>query len=418
MKGLFKQIPINQILIIPIVLALAALPDAAQVFTVTPENVNPKYLNFTPTNVLLPSLPLTDHDRQDLLRYLQSDQGFTMRPLPVANLTLPANGEMKPSGSDYANLIQKKGMAAAAGKRVVITNVKIERDKILLDFNGGPYHRHRWLRHISIGMGPMAPYDDTPMVQDQPNEATGARVTLVFKHGVPDLTGMQVEALLKPIVDFSLRTPLQAYTDTLPPFVRKAILAHHVLVGMNQEMVLSAMGEPWKKMHEEVGNQYVGIWIYGKPPDPTQFVRFSGDRVIRLEIAAVGKPIVAHDQNEMRDYWKTQLPENARVIHLGDQNPAAAAAQSAPAAPPSLRYPGEKLPADQNKNTPQMEPVEFPKGMGGGQSTSSGQNTSSGGQRTGSSTSTQSSPGTPLAQSPQPSTPTPSQQFVATSSPR
>ncbi|HTV06427.1 MAG TPA: hypothetical protein VME86_13745 [Acidobacteriaceae bacterium] len=357
-------------LVIPVIFALAGLSATAQVFTVTPENVNAKYLEFTPTNVQLPTLPLTHHDREDLLRYLQAEQGFTMRPLPVANLTLPANGEMKPNGSDYANLIQKKGLAAEAGKRVVITNVNIDDDRIVIDFDGGPYHKHRWLRHFSIGMDP---YDTTPVVQDQPNEATGARVTLVFEHGVPDLTGMQVEALLKPIVDFSLKTPLQAYTDTLPPFLREAILQHHVLVGMNHKMVLSAMGEPWQKMHEEVNNQYVEIWIYGKPPDPTQFVRFVANRVIRLEIARVGEPIEVHAKNEMRDYWSKQLPANAQIIQLGDQNPSAAAQQNAPAAPPSLRNPGETLPADQNKNTPQMQPVEFPKDTGGSQPSSGSQ---------------------------------------------
>lgn len=213
----------------------------------------------------------------------------------------------------------------------------------------------------------MDPYDTTPVVPDRPNEAMGARVTLEFKHGVPDLTGAQVEALLKPIVDFSLKTPLQAYTDTLPPFLKKAVLQHHVLVGMNHQMVLGAMGEPWKKMQEDVNKQYVEIWIYGKPPAPTQFVRFAGNRVIRLEIARVGKPLEVQAKNQMQDYWKTQLPDNARIVRLGDQNSSDTAAQSVPAAPPSLRYPGEKLPADQNKDTPQMQPVQFPKGMGGDQ---------------------------------------------------
>lgn len=355
---------------IPLLVVLLVLPAGAQVFTVTPENVDAKYLQFTPTNVPLSSLPLTHHDRQDLLRYLQAEQGFTMRPLPVANLTLPANGEMKPSGSDYADLIQKKGLASKAGKRVVITNVAIDKDKIVIDFNGGPYHKHRWLRHISIGMDP---YNTAPVMQDQPNEATGARVTLVFKQGVPDLTGMQVEALLKPIVDFSVKTPLQAYTDTLPPFLRKAVLAHHVLVGMNHEMVLSAMGEPWKKMREDVSNMDVEIWIYGKPPDPTQFVRFAGNRVIQLEIARVGEPMEVHANNEMGDYWSKQMPENARIVKLGDQNPSDTAHQNAPAAPPSLRNPGETLPADKDKRTPQMQPVQFPKDMGGGQSSTGGQ---------------------------------------------
>lgn len=343
--------------------ALCALPAAAQVFTVTPENVDAKYLQITPTDIKLPTAPLTQHDRQQLLRYLQSEQGFTMRPLPIATLTLRANGQMKPNGSDYANLIDKKGLAAKAGQRVVISDVTIEKDRIILDFDGGPVHKHRWLRHISIGMDP---YNSAPLATDKPNEAMGSRITLVFSHGVPDLTGFQVEALIKPIVDFNVKTPLQAYTDTLPPFLRKAILAHQVLVGMNRQMVLSALGDPRSKMREVENNEPVEIWLYGMPPQPTQFVRFNGGRVIRLEIARVGEPIEVHAKNEMGDYWATQLPDNARVVKLGDQSPQDVSKETAPTNAPTLRNPGEQLPADKDPNTPQMGPVQFPKDEGAG----------------------------------------------------
>src|ERR1700739_2672119 len=210
---------------------------------------------------------------------------------------------------------------------------------------------------------------------------------------------MQVGALVNPIVDFSVKTPQQAYTDTLPPFLRKAVVEHHVLVGMNHEMVLSAMGEPWQKMREDVDNMNVEIWIYGKTPDPTQFVRFAGNRVIRLDIARVGEPVEVHAKNEMQDYWSKQLPENARIVKLGDRNPSDATQQNAPAPPPTLRDPGETLPADKDKNTPQMQPVQFPKDMGGGQP-------STGGQGSQPSSAPQSQP------APAPSAPNASQQLV------
>lgn len=352
MKGFF----------ISILAALLTLPATAQVFTVQPEGVAAKYLQFTPTDVKLSNLPLTNHDRQELLRFLQAEQGFSMRPLPVASITLPANGMLKPSGSDYVNLVQKKGISVEAGKRVVITDIRIDKNKIILDFNGGPEHKHKWLRHVSIGMDP---YNTMPVVPDNPNQPTGTRIELTFPHDVPDITGQQVEALIKPLIDFNLKTPLQAFTDTLPPFLKKAVLAHRVLVGMDRRMVLSALGEPRTKMKDMENGQPVDLWIYGEPPDPTQFVRFDGDRVIRLEIAPVGKPIEVHAKNEMGDYWAKQPPSNQRVIHLGDQNPDAAATQSARKAAPTLRNPGETLPADKNPDTPQVGPVEFPKDMGG-----------------------------------------------------
>jgi hypothetical protein len=95
-------------------------------------------------------------------------------------------------------------------------------------------------------------------------------------------------------------------------------------------------------------------------------VRFNGDRVMRLEIAPVGKPVEIHAKNEMGDYWSKQPAQNVRVIHMGDQNPADAGKESAKKSP-TLRNPGETLPADKNPDTPQMGPVEFPKGTGGSQ---------------------------------------------------
>lgn len=357
---------------ISLLAALLTLPAAAQVFTVTPEGIDGKYLEYKPTNVVLSTVPLTHHDREELLRFLQSEQGFTMRPLPVATLTVHANGEMKPSGADYVETIRNKGLAAKAGQRVVITDIAIEKDRILLDFNGGPVHKHKFLRHISVGMDPSA---TTPIVHDNPNEATGSRITLIFPHDVPDLTGLQVEDLVKPIVDFNVKTPIEAYTDTLPPFLRQAVLAHHVLVGMNHDMVLSAMGQPKTKMREEENQMDIEIWIYGEPPQPTQFVRFSGNRVIRLEIAKVGEPIEVHATNETGDYWSTQQPDNTRIVKLGDQNTTDAAKQTAATAPPSLRNPGEPLPADKDANTPQMQPVQFPKDTNGSQPTTGQQST-------------------------------------------
>ncbi len=72
--------------LLPLVTTLLALPATAQVFTVTPEGVDAKYLDFKPTDVTLPTLPLTHHDREELLRFLQSEQGFTMRRCPSQHL--------------------------------------------------------------------------------------------------------------------------------------------------------------------------------------------------------------------------------------------------------------------------------------------------------------------------------------------
>jgi hypothetical protein len=356
-KGFWHRIP-GPALLFPLMFALSAFPVAAQVFTVAPEGIDGKYLDFQPTNIAISTVPLTNHNREDLLRFLTSEQGFAMRPLPIATITLHANGPMSPSGSDYVSTIRDKGLAVKAGERVVLTDVKIDKDRILLDFNGGPEHKHKWLRHIEIGMDPNM---TTPVVNDSAQAPTGTRITLVFPHAVPDMTGMQVEALIKPIVDFNLKTPVQAYADTLPPWLKKSILDHHALVGMNTDMVIAALGQPRTKVREREGQMPFEEWIYGEPPDPVQFVRINGNRVIRIETAKVGESPEIRAENEMGDYWDTKPAQNTRIVKLGDNAPATPGAETAPRKPPTLKNPGETLPADKDANTPQMAPVQFPK---------------------------------------------------------
>ena len=356
-KGFWHRIP-GPALLFPLMFALSAFPVAAQVFTVAPEGIDGKYLDFQPTNIAISTVPLTNHNREDLLRFLTSEQGFAMRPLPIATITLHANGPMSPSGSDYVSTIRDKGLAVKAGERVVLTDVKIDKDRILLDFNGGPEHKHKWLRHIEIGMDPNM---TTPVVNDSAQAPTGTRITLVFPHAVPDMTGMQVEALIKPIVDFNLKTPVQAYADTLPPWLKKSILDHHALVGMNTDMVIAALGQPRTKVREREGQMPFEEWIYGEPPDPVQFVRINGNRVIRIETAKVGESPEIRAENEMGDYWDTKPAQNTHIVKLGDNAPATPGAETAPRKPPTLKNPGETLPADKDANTPQMAPVQFPK---------------------------------------------------------
>jgi hypothetical protein len=332
----------------------------AQVFTVTPEGVNSHYLEFHATHVQLSSQPLTERTRQDLVRVLDAEQGFAMRPLPRGShgLDLHANGNLNPAGSDYVRSLQEHGVSAKPGDRCVISDVRIKGNRMVFDLNGGPDKKHKFLRHISIGTDP---YYTTPVVQDNGIEPTGARITLIFEGGVPEMTGDQVRALLQPLLGFGLKSPVQAYTDTLPPQLKQAILNHQVLVGMNTEMVIYALGQPTSKIREVEGNMPFEEWIYGEPPHDVTFVRINGNRVIRVETAKVGQSPVIHAENEVGDYWSTQPDPNIHEVKLGDQSSNDQKEQRAPAAAPSLRNPGETLPQDKDMNTPTMKKVQFPK---------------------------------------------------------
>lgn len=272
-------------------MALAALAASAQVITIDSEGkikgdgapVDKRYAQIQPTNIPLPSTTLDPKTRLDILRTLEAEQGFAMRPFPRGHkgLTLVANGKLEPAGEAYLNMATSEGISAKPGDRVVLSDVKIEKSKIVFDLNGGPDHKHAFLRHVQIGSGPVM----NPAVQGDDQEPTGARLTLTFKGDLPELTPQQIKALLAPLISFDLKTPIQAFTDTLPPVLKEAILSHHVMVGMSTDMVIFAKGRPERKMREMDGLMPFEEWIYGEAPQEVDFVRINGNRVIRLEVA-------------------------------------------------------------------------------------------------------------------------------------
>jgi hypothetical protein len=334
----------------------------AQVFVVQPQHVEQRYAQFTPTNIKLSDDHLTTVGREQLIRFMQAEQGFAMRPLPVGNLDLQANGPMTPGGDKYIDELHQKGISAKPGDRVVVTDIKFHDNSISFDLNNGPEHKHKYLRHISVGMDPTM---SNPIVPDDGRIPTGSRITLVFPNHIPDLTGPQVEALLKPMIDFGVKSPAEAYAESLPPFLQKAIMEHRVLVGMDRDMVVYAKGQPDKKSREQENGKPIEIWIYGESPQPVEFVRFTDNYVVRVEEAKVGEPMEVRTANEMGDYWGNQpvVAANQHEVQLGDRTSADVTEENAPKAPPTLRNPGEKLPTDNDKNQPTMQPVNFPPGM-------------------------------------------------------
>ena len=329
----------------------------------TINTVDRRYQQIVPTHVPLTKSELDAKTRLELIRLLDAEQGFAMRPFPRGHkgLTLQANGKLEPFGEAYLDMATAEGLAAKPGDRVVLTDVKIEHSHIVFELNGGPDLKHRILRHVEIGVGP----EMNPAVQGTGDEALGARLTLSFENHLPELTGAEVKALLAPLISFDVKTPIQAFTDTLPTKLKEAILNHHVLVGMSTDMVIFAKGQPDGKSRELEGQMPFEEWIYGKPPQDVEFVRINGNRVIRLEVAKVGETPVIFTRDEVTGLMRTDGTAldpagdpNTRITKEGDveRNPDT----QAPAAPPSLRQPGEKLPADKPQ-TGVMKPVQFPK---------------------------------------------------------
>ena len=341
---------------------LCARAVSAQVFTVSTEHIDGQKLSFQPTSVPLPTQPANIRTRQELTRALQSEQGFAMRPLPFTSkgVILTANGPLSPEGSSYVAALEEHGISSKTGDRVVITEVKIKGDRLILDLNGGPDHKHKYLRHVQVGVGGAM---NSLGGRDDGQEPVGSRVTLVFPHELPDVSGAQVKELLGPLINFGLKSSSEAYAETLPPMLKKAVLDHRVLVGMSSDMVLHAVGQPVQKVREREGQMPFEEWIYGVAPERVEFVRINNERVIRVEDALVGETPVVRASNEVGDYWSTQASGNVRMVKLGDEAPTDRAQQNKTVNAPSLRKPGEVLATDKDPSRPTPQAVQFPKGM-------------------------------------------------------
>ena len=138
--------------------------------------------------------------------------------------------------------------------------------------------------------------------------------------------------------DFDAKSALEAYLETVSPKVKEAIKNHHVLVGMNHDMVIYAKGRPAKKVREHDGGVEGGVeyeeWIYGTPPQDVDFVRFVGDEVVRVETMKVDGQKIVRIEKE---------------VDLGAPT-VAKKQEDRPATAPTLRRPGEEMP-ESNSHT-------------------------------------------------------------------
>ena len=273
---------------------------------------------------------ITEQHRLDLIRTFNAELVYirTQFPMGKVGLTLK-DGKISPNGEKLQEMLALWGPSVKPGDRAMITKFEIRSNEIHLEINGGPVKKQKWYQHVQVGVnGGMT----TPGGQVDPtNNPRGSYVDLKFDHHVPDVTVEQLKQLLWPVFDFDSKSPLEAYLETVPPKVKEAIQNHHVLVGMNREMVIYAKGRPPKKIREkdDEGTEYED-WIYGDPPQEVDFVRMVGDEVIRVETMKV------NGEKEVR---------TEKEIDLGGPAVATAAEKEEhPVKAPTLRRPGEDAP--------------------------------------------------------------------------
>jgi len=263
---------------------------------------------------------ISKEDRVQILRSFSTGLVYVRTYFPVGELGLTLKqGHLTPAGSELQRLIEARGAAAKPGDLVRITAIVFKDDYIHFEINGGPAKNPKWYQKMTISGpgGTISPGQkkNPKSPQESGPDSRGSYVDLYFDKYIPELTVRQLHQLLSPVFDLEAKSPVEAYVETVPPRIKEAIKEHHVLVGMNREMVIYAKGLPVRKIREEKEGTQYEEWIYGEPPQDVEFVRFSGEEVVRVETIKVNgeKSIRTEKETDEGDHGKevTKPPETS-----------------------------------------------------------------------------------------------------------
>jgi len=328
------------LLLFPSLLFFASFPvygqagDAAQ--TQNPASASSSKTSNDPTPVpaadpIPPNAQrISKQSRYEIIRDFETQLVYARTAFPMGRKGLQLKeGVITPNGEELRQALTLWGPAVKPGDPAHISLVQIKDDHIHFEINGGPVHHKKWYQRVEVSGTYGTPVTGGP---DEPqSNPHGSFVDLYFGKYVPEMTAQQLRGLLYPVLDFNARNKEQAYLNTVPPKVKEAIQAHHVLVGMNQEMVLHAKGKPPRKVRERDGATEYEEWIYGEPPADVDFVRIVGEEVVRVETMKVSGEKILRTEKEVI----LQPPDKDKDKEAKKEP------TERPANAPSLRRPGE-----------------------------------------------------------------------------
>jgi hypothetical protein len=335
---------------VPILLAVVTVwsfCSASDVKTINTSSTKPSELKNELPSELQGHPPLSKETRIELIRSMEAEFGFARHVFPKGDkgIQLTSSGQLAPDDQAITMQVATYGPAAKLGDKVQITSVIFKEKEIVFEINGGSKKHTHWYDHVEVGGGGGM----TPVHQQKGTASPGCTLALLFPKFVPEMTANDVKKLLSPVIDFSVKSPTQAYVDTLPPKLKESIQNHQALVGMNKDMVIDALGRPPKRIRENDGSVDYEEWIYGEPPSDVQFVRFVNEEVVRVEHIQVGGEKVVKTAREVKVNAVTgaatvidpNAPQTASAAQPADVAPATEAKKQPPKAPSLLR-PGEQ----------------------------------------------------------------------------
>jgi hypothetical protein len=238
--------------------------------------------------------PLEMQARLEIVRFVDGEFARAVRPLPADKKGFRYQARAPFNDGPLKQDISSHGLAANAGDTVQITDVIFRETEIVVEINGGARRHGRLLDHLKVGVSgggqgagtpnsaPQQPVGQQPAGGQRP---PGATLILDYGSTLPDMSPDDLKHDLSAFLNFSNQQSAAVnWVETLPPEFKDAIKDRRAVVGMNQDMVLAALGHPDKKVRQtnDQGDE-TEDWIYGNPPAKTIFVTFLNDKVTQVK---------------------------------------------------------------------------------------------------------------------------------------
>ena len=241
-----------------------------------------------PQNVPKPSAgshspdTLGEHSKIEIIRDVSGEFAKVVLALPKGGDGFVYRVDKPLDTARLHDIVRTHGAAVNPGDRVQITKIDLESKRIVFEINGGGKRKFHLRDHLEIGAG----VDTGPIGTGyHPGEGLGSTLVLDYGKPLPEMTPEDLKKQLSPLLEFGgLASATVAWIDTVPPQFKKAIQAHEAAVGMDEDMVIAALGRPEHKVRErDAEGRDTEDWIYGDPPAKTVFVTFAAGKVIQVK---------------------------------------------------------------------------------------------------------------------------------------
>ena len=227
------------------------------------------------------SSSLSEDSRIKIIRTLGSEYVSLKIPLPInrTGLTISSNGEFDWKKNEEASL--SAGQFIAPGITVQITKINILPDKIAFEINGGGRRKKkRFLERIQVASSGGGRTLADPTADAPPQ---GSYVNIQFAKSIPELSPDEVKQILSNVLDFSQKSAVKSFIESVPDEFQDAVKDKKAVVGMDKDLVIAALGRPLRKIRERKGEVESEEWVYGEKPQKVIFVTFQSGKVVSVK---------------------------------------------------------------------------------------------------------------------------------------